>query len=198
MSYQYLLYSDDFVPSIDTSLASFRSGMLHFKVIDNNLPISIKISNDEEKQSTTIHCSRSITIKRLCQIVCQLFGVNDLYYELNDGESELDGDLSLDDIDSSKIEYELTLNCKAALKSKITYGDHTIMLPCNESTLLSTIMKEICGRFQILESCHSMYRLILMNDDQTQTDWDDAIDDVLGQFPDGTTVIPFQLEKLNE
>ncbi|CAF2244296.1 unnamed protein product [Rotaria magnacalcarata] len=198
MSYQYLLYSDDFVPSIDTSLASFRSGMLHFKVIDNNLPISIKISNDEEKQSTTIHCSRSITIKRLCQIVCQLFGVNDLYYELNDGESELDGDLSLDDIDSSKIEYELTLNCKAALKSKITYGDHTIMLPCNESTLLSTIMKEICERFQILESCHSMYRLILMNDDQTQTDWDDAIDDVLGQFPDGTTVIPFQLEKLNE
>jgi hypothetical protein len=197
-SYQYLLYSDDFVPSMNTPLASFRSAILYFKLINDNLPVTLTVSNDEEKQITTFHCSASMSIKRLCQIVCQLFGVNDLYYELTYEGYQLDDDILLDDMDSSKTDYEFKLNCKATLKSKITYENQTLILPCNDITLLSTVMKEVCERFHIPEDRYQMYELVIMDEDQRQIDLDTPVGDVLSLLPDDTTLIPLQLKETNK
>ncbi len=198
MNHQHLLYSDDFVPGMNTLLASFQAEILHFKLIDNKLPVTITITNDEEKQTITFNCSISMTIKRLCQIACQLLGVNIRYYGLMDGECELDDSMSLDDIDSSKIDYELKMNCTATLKSRITYEDQTVTLPCDDITLLSTILEEVSGRFHIPESHHRMYEFIVMDDGQTQIDLDTSIGDARSLFPEGTALIPLQLRKTNE
>ncbi|CAF4614072.1 unnamed protein product [Rotaria socialis] len=193
-NHQYLLYSNDFVPSIDTLLKSFRSAKLHFKLIDNNLPVTIIISDGDE-QSAIFYCSSSINVKRLQQIACQLFGFNDLYYELTYLEYELDDDLSLDDLDLSQTKFELKLTCKAMLKCSITYCNQTAMLPCSEQTLFSTIMEEVCQIFHILEDCYHMYELLLINEDQILIDLDVAIGDIVSLFPAGTKVIPLNLRE---
>ncbi|CAF1513862.1 unnamed protein product [Adineta steineri] len=67
IDHQYLLYSNDFVPSIQTQLISFQSpsslSSIRFTLINENLPVNITIANNENQQTIQFHSSLRINIK---------------------------------------------------------------------------------------------------------------------------------------
>ncbi|CAF3296285.1 unnamed protein product, partial [Rotaria sp. Silwood2] len=80
---QQLLYENDIVPSEDIELAMFQSP-IHFQLIDTRFSVFITIINTDNDNSHSLkfHCSSSITMKRLLDIACQLFHINQHYYYL--------------------------------------------------------------------------------------------------------------------
>jgi hypothetical protein len=194
---QYLLYGNDFVPSTDIQLSSFRStSPICFSLIEANLPVAVTISISDEEHSVKFHCKASITVKRLHEIAYQLFDVNNIYYKLIFDDSALDDDdMSLDDIDSSKTDFQLQLNCVATLKSVITYGNQTVTLPCLEKTLVLTILQVIFQKLNILPEDIEMYELFAMDDDRTQLELDTSMEDIVQLFSSEITKIPFELKK---
>ena len=195
--HQHLLYANDFVLSKDTQLTLFRStSPICFSLIDDNLPVAVTISITEEERSITFHCSVSITVKRLHEIAWQLFDVNNIYYRLIFDDSALDDDdMSLDDIDSEKTDFQLKLNCFATLKSLITYGNQTVMLPCSETTLMSTLLQETFQKLNIIQEDINMYELFAMDNDHTQLELDTPVEDIVSLFSSEITKIPFELKK---
>ncbi|CAF4218433.1 unnamed protein product, partial [Adineta steineri] len=86
IDHQYLLYSNDFVPSIQAQLISFQSpssSSIRFTLINENLPVNITIANNENPQTVQFHSSLTINIKSLRSFACQLFLLNENYYQLN-------------------------------------------------------------------------------------------------------------------
>ncbi|CAF3066852.1 unnamed protein product, partial [Rotaria sp. Silwood2] len=108
---QHLLYSDDFVPTMNAQLISFRlTSPIQFTLMDGNLPITITILNVEEGFSIKFHCLMSITVKRLYQIAYQLFSINDNFHQLIYSDCSLDDDeMSLEDLDPTSTDIQLQL-----------------------------------------------------------------------------------------
>jgi hypothetical protein len=194
---RFLLYADDFVPSLDTSLTSFlTTSPIKFTVIENNLPITVTIMNDEH--SIKFNCSQSMTVKRLLLIACQLFDIKSDYYQLiqsDYGEMD-DGDVTLDDIDSSMTVIEFSLICKATLNASIKYLDQTFVFPCVDETELSDIVKQAFIKLHIPQEDIDMYELIALNEDKTQCELDIKIAEAIeGFFSSDITTVPLELKK---
>ncbi|CAF2781321.1 unnamed protein product [Rotaria sp. Silwood2] len=200
IDHQNLLYSEDFVPSIETQLICFSSiSPIRFTLINGNLPITVIIVNMEDQQSIKFYCSLTITVKRLSFIACQLFNLNKNYYRLMHVDCLLDDDeVSLDDIDSTMSQIQFQLISTASKKSSVRYDDQTVVLPCSNETSAATIIKETLKKLHIpQENCH-IYELMALADDRTPIESDMSIDDVYELFPSRPTTIPFELIKNKE
>jgi len=197
IDHQSLLYADDFVPSTDTQLVSFLTGSpIRFTLIDGNLPVKVTIQNSEDHRSIKFHCSLTITVKRLCFIACQLFGVNSNYYRLKQAECLIDDDdVTLDDIDSTMTEIQFQLISTASITSSIKYEDQTILLPCHYETSAATLIVETLQKLHIPREHRDMYELFALADDRTPIEWDISIEDVYQLFSSHPTTLPFELTK---
>ncbi|CAF4446740.1 unnamed protein product, partial [Rotaria sp. Silwood2] len=200
IDHQNLLYSEDFVASIETQLICFSSiSPIRFTLINGNLPITVIIVNMEDQQSIKFYCSLTITVKRLSFIACQLFGLNRNYYRLMQVDCLLDDEeVSLDDIDSTMSQFQFQLISTASKNSSVRYGDQTVVLPCSNETLAATIIKETLQKLHVpQENCH-IYELMALADDRTAIESDMSIDDAYELFPARPTTIPFELIKNTE
>ncbi|CAM4970115.1 unnamed protein product [Rotaria socialis] len=194
---QYLMYSNDFVPSKDIQLLSFKSeSSIQFIAIDENLPITVTVQNDEAHMSIQFNCDHSITVERLYAIACQLFCLNNEYYRLTMEDVEsIDGDVSLKDIDENMSEISFKIVSIASQYCSIKYLNQIIRLPCCRDTLVMAIVKEVLQKLDKSVDNVKIYDLIALDDDQTEIDFDYVIDDVIGLFPNGTTTISLELKK---
>ncbi|CAF4177159.1 unnamed protein product, partial [Rotaria sordida] len=197
--HQYLLYSNDIVPSTDIQLITFQSeSLIQFISIDQNLPITVTIKNTEVNKSIQFNCRLSITIKRLYEIACQLFCLKREYYCLIMNETTLDDDdVCLEDIDENMTEVQFKIISKASIHCSIMYDNQTVILTCHKDTIIMIIVKETMEKLHISEDNINMYELIALDDDQTQIDFDLSVDDILGSFSTGLTTISFELKKKN-
>jgi hypothetical protein len=197
IDHQSLLYADDFVPSPDTQLVSFLTvSPIRFTLIDGNLPVTVTIQNSEDHRFIKFHCSLTITVKRLCFIACQLFGVNSNYYRLKQAECLIDDDeVTLDDIDSTMTEIQFQLISTASITSSIRYDDQTVLLPCRNETSAATLIVEALHQLHIPQENRDKYELIALADDRTPIEGDMSIEDVYQLFPSQPTIIPFELTK---
>ncbi|CAF3081804.1 unnamed protein product [Rotaria sp. Silwood2] len=195
--HQYLLYSNDFVPSINIQLISFQSeSPIQFIVIDQNLPATVTIQNSEENKSIHFNCKLSITIKRLHEIACQLFGVNAEFYCLTMKDAiSIDNDISLEDFEESMTEFQFQMISTASLYCSITYYDQNVTLPCRKSTLITTIVKETLQKLHVLEDNINMYELIVLNDTRTQIYFDLSIGEILELFSMDLTTLSLELKR---
>ncbi|CAF1478598.1 unnamed protein product [Rotaria sordida] len=195
--HQYLLYSNDIVPSTDIQLITFQSeSLIQFIAIDQNLPITVTIKNTEVNKSIQFNCRLSITIKRLYGIACQLFCLKREYYCLIMNETTLDDDdVCLEDIDENMTEVQFKIISEASIHCSIMYDNQTVILPCHKDTIIMIIVKETMEKLHISEDNINMYELIALDDDQTQIDFDLSVDDILGSFSTGSTTISFELKK---
>jgi hypothetical protein len=200
IDHRRLLYSDDFVPSTETQLISFLSiSPIRFTLIDGNLPVTVTIQNNQDERSIKFHCSQTITVKRLCSIACQLFGLNNEYYSLMQMECLLDDDeVTLNNIDSTMTEIEFQLVSTASVTSSIKYDDQTVILPCCHETSVATLIVETLRKLHIPQENRHMYELIALADDRTPIEWDMSIEDVYQLFSSLPTTIPFELTKKDE
>ncbi|CAF1543651.1 unnamed protein product [Rotaria sp. Silwood1] len=174
------MYSNDFVPSKDIQLISSQSeSPIQFTILDQNLPVTVTIQNQEVNKLIQFNCEDSITLQRLCEIACELCCLNNKHYCLT-----IDGTISLKDItDENTIEISFQLVSTASLYCSIMYCNQVIKLPCCQDTLIMTIIKEVLQILNKSEDIMNMYELI-------------ALDDVL--FPGGSTTISFKLKNKNE
>jgi hypothetical protein len=199
--HQYLLYADDFVPSTETQLTSFRTeSPIRFIIIDHNLPVIVTIENNESKQTIRFNCLPSMTTKRLCSISCQLFDLNNACYQLmmQDDTKLIDDDTTLDNIDPTMTEIQFQLTSMMSMCCSVTYSEQVIKLPCHPDTLTETIVKETLEQLRIPYNNIDKYELIAMNDDRSEIDFDISIDDIRQLFSDPPTMIPFELRKKDE
>ena len=194
---QNLLYADDFIPSNDTQLMSFLgTSPIRFTLIDGNLPVTVTIETSENQQSIQFRCSLTITIKRLCSIACQLFGVNKDYYGLRQDDCLFDDvDVTLNDIDSSMNEIQFQLASTASIFSSIKYEHQTFLLPCSRKTSIATIIAETLQRLHVPQKNYNIYELFALADDRTLIEWEMSIDDVYELFSSDLTTLPFELAK---
>ncbi|CAF3595248.1 unnamed protein product [Adineta steineri] len=204
IDHQYLLYSNDFVPSIQTQLISFQSpsssSSIRFTLINENLPVNITIANNENQQTIQFHSSLTINIKSLRSFACQLFLLNENYYQLMyDGCPLDDDDITLNDIDSDMTHIELQMNSTAEIHCSIQFGERKIILPCSSNTLVEMIIKESLKKLYLSQDENQIYELfVLTDDDQTSIEEDIPIDDIYSLFPSKPTLIPFELKKKGE
>ncbi|CAF3741067.1 unnamed protein product [Rotaria sp. Silwood1] len=100
------MYSNDFVPSKDIQLISSQSeSPIQFTILDQNLPVTVTIQNQEVNKLIQFNCEDSITLQRLCEIACELCCLNNKHYCLT-----IDGTISLKDItDENTIEISFQL-----------------------------------------------------------------------------------------
>ncbi|CAF3688664.1 unnamed protein product [Rotaria sordida] len=197
---QHLIYSDDFVPTINAQLVSFRlTSPIRFTLMDGNLPMTITVLNVEGQSSIKFHCLISITVKRLYQIACQLFNINDNFHQLIYSDCLLDDDeMTLEDLDPTSTDIQLQLICKATLKSSITYHNETVIISCDGETLAADVIEEAFRRFCIPQEHMDIYELLAKDSDTTQIDSIMSIEDILQLFPPDTVIIPFELIKKDE
>ena len=197
IDHQYLLYSNDFVPSIETQLTRFSlDSPIRFTLIDNNLPVNVTVINNEDRKSIQLHCSITIKVKRVCTIACQLFGVNVHYYQLEMRNCLLDDDdVSLEDIDSTMKNIQFQLISTAKFRSSIKFNGQTFLLPCHEKTQTEILIDEMLEKLHIPKENHYMYELIALADDRIPIEEEMSIEDVRQLFPPESTTIPFELKK---
>ncbi len=195
--HQYLLYSNDFVPSIGTSLILLQSeSSVQFTLINQNLPVTVTIQTDDKNKSIKFNCSFSFTIKRTYAISCQLFGVNKDYYCLTFDDSTLnDDDLSVEDINENKTEIQFQMISTASMHCLITHSGKTITLPCREDTQVLSIVGEALQTLRMPNDNINMYELIALTDDPTRIDFDLSIEDVKQLFSSDTATIALELKK---
>jgi hypothetical protein len=202
---QHLLCENDFVPSENTPLSCFTSP-IHLKLIDTLLPSVVKINNTEDNnRSLTFHCSSSTTTtERILEIACQLFRVRKLYYCLHYGESKMGEGILLEDIDANDNKFEFQLVSTATIKCLISYNNRTIIVPCNQETQVSEIIKYVFDSLLLEGEAIESYKLLLINDEhRSQVGADLTIEDLLQMLyddtiPEETLILKFELEKKND
>jgi hypothetical protein len=202
IEHQYLLYSNDFVPSYDIQLNSFlTTSPIQFTVIEKNLPINVIIRNGQDV--VKFNCSDTIDAERLFQIGCQLFNIKKTYYKLMYSDFSIDDhEMTLADIKSamtetnpSTAEVEFTLVSKATLNASIVYFDQTVTLPCANETQILDIMKEAFAKLQISEDDIDNYKVILLDEEGIQLENDTIMKDVLVLFSSDMATIQLELKK---
>jgi hypothetical protein len=137
-----------------------------------------------------------MTIKRLCEISCQLFDLNNDYYRLTQDDIILDDvNVSLGDIDENGTEFQFQLTSIASMHCSITCSERTIILPCRQDTSASTIVRECLEKLHISSDNIDMYELIALADDPAQIDFDLSMEDIQQLFSSDSTTIPLELKK---
>ncbi|CAF4036303.1 unnamed protein product, partial [Rotaria magnacalcarata] len=198
--HQYLLYSNDFVPSTDIQLTSLKSeSPIQFRVIDQNLPVTVSIENGEERKSIQFNCSLSITMERLCAIACQIFCVNEAYYRLamND-DTEPGDDISLEEIDKNMTEVQFKMISTASLHCSIMYSNQNVSLPCHHDTPIEIIVKETLQKLHMSKDDMNLYELITLDDDRTQIGFDLSVNDIKELLSIDSTTISLELKEKDE
>jgi hypothetical protein len=200
ISHQYLVYANDFVPSVDTQLTSFQTeSPIRFIVIDDNLPVIVTIENKETEQRIKLNCLVSLTVKRLCAISCQLFGLrNECYQLMLDDSTLIDDEISLEEIDETMTEIRFQLTCTMSIDCSVRFSGQTVVLSCQHDTLASVIVKETLQKRYIPENDLDQYELIALNEDETEIDFEISIDDIRQLFSSPITTMPFELRKKGE
>ena len=199
--HQNLIYADDFIPSNDTQLVSFiAASPIRFTLMEGTLPVAVTVEILDDQRSIQFRCSLTTTVKRLCSIACQLFGVNEKYRGLKQDDIELDDDeVTLNDMNSTMTEIKFQLVSTASITSSIKYGDQTFLLPCSRETSAETLITETLQKLHIPQENHTLYELVaLANDDRILIDCDMTIDNVYTLFSSDVTLIPFELTKKDE
>jgi hypothetical protein len=196
----YLVYENDFIPSENILLTSFlqTTSPIKFTLINKKFQANVTVINEEENASVQFHCSPSISIGRVCHIACQLFNINKRFYRLIlSDNSNVEDDYSLNDTCESMDDIQLKLQSTADVKCQITYENKTIVIPSNNETLVSTILKEALEKFLIQNEDTHMYELYVSDDPEkpTEVDLEFSINDIRSEFPDDSIIIPFQLQK---
>ncbi len=192
-----LLYSNDFVPSLDTQLISLQlKSLIQLTVIDGNLPAIVTVQNSEENKSVRFNCSGSMRIKRLSAISCQLFGANHEYYCLMQGDTKLDDDdVSLKDIGENETEFQFQMISIAPIHCSITFHQRKVILPCRRDTLVSTIVRESLEKLHIPLDDINMYELMaLTDDDPAEIDFDLSMEDIQSMFSSDSSIITLELK----
>ncbi|CAF4536476.1 unnamed protein product [Rotaria sp. Silwood2] len=198
--HQYFLYSNDFVLSTNIQLISLQfESPIQFTLIDQNLPISVTIQNDKKNKSIQFTCSLPITVKHLCTLACQIFGINYEFYCLTMNDITLnDDEISLKDIDENMTEIQFQMISTASIHCSIMYSNQNITFPCHQGTPIVIIVKETFQKLYISENNINMYELIALNDDRTQISFDLSIDDIRELFPIDSTTLSLELKNKDE
>ena len=195
---QYFLSSDDFVPSPETSLISFPpDSPIRLTIIDYDLPVSVTVRDEQQlTRVAQMHCAHSMLISRLCSISCQLLGVNDdsCQLTLSDGTC-LDGELSLMDIDESMSDIELRLIVPESLSCSITCDEKTVVLPCDETTTASSLLREAAEKLFIPSEHIDRYSIFALDGEETEIHPDTTMDDIRDLFSSPTSIIPLALKR---
>ena len=194
---QYLLHATDFVPSKETQLVSLRKvSPIAFLLTEENLPIRVTIQNTIDNSTVQFHCALTMTVKRLCSIACQLFDFSSRFVQLvYTGSMMSDDDLCLEDfLESTATEVAFQLTSSAPLKSSITYGEQTIVLPCTHETLASALVEEAMQKLHIPSQDITQCILTAVTENgRTEIDLDISVEDIYQLFPLAPTIIPLQL-----
>ena len=120
----YLLYNNHFIPSPATQLKYLRdsASSIELVVSDCHLPITVFIRLTETNEEVKFNSLSSITAERMREFACQLFDLNKEYYQLvMEDSTELDNDLSLEDIDENATEFRFQLTSTASMHCSIKY-----------------------------------------------------------------------------
>ena len=194
---EYLLFGNDFLPSMETSLSVFVStSPIQFDVTNEKLEIHIIVENSIDKRTINYHSSSKTQFNRLCSIACQLMHLNSTFYQLMYGEVELsDDEMCLDDLETVPNEVELVLICTSPLKASIKFEQMEILIPCTEETLASELVEEILFKLNFSKSDLSQFQLFALDDENTQIEMDYKIEDVRQLFPENTEKIKLELRK---
>ena len=195
---QYFLSSDDFIPSAETLLISFRAhSPIRLTILDRNLPASVTVRNEQQPaRSVQLNCAHSMLISRLCSISCQLFGVNNdsCQLTLSDG-TRLDGELSLMDIDEDMSDIELRLIVPEGLSCSIICAGQTVLLPCDETTTASSLLREAVEKLFIPSEYIDRYSIFALDDEQTEIHPDTTVDDIRDLLSSSKSIIPLVLKR---
>ncbi|CAF4526381.1 unnamed protein product [Rotaria socialis] len=199
ISVGYLLHSNDFVPSAETKLTSFISP-IQFQVIKDNLPIVVTIVNMEQGNcSITFNCSNSITVERIFKISCELLNVDQRHYCLKHNDSEIDVEMSLEDLEPALNNFHFQLSSTFDMKCSIRYNNETFRLPCSKDATTMDLAKEIFQKFHISdEEIHQFEIQLILNDDtKSALDMDLAIEDIISLHFENeeTPILLFELTK---
>ena len=69
IDHQHLVCTKDFAPSRDTQLVTLSSeSPVQLTLIDDCLPVTVTVLNNEDQNSILFHCSTSMTVKQLLTI----------------------------------------------------------------------------------------------------------------------------------
>ena len=193
-SNQHLLCSNDFVPSRITQLKVLQPVQL--KIIEHNLPMAITIRHDDDQEnSLQFNVNHQLTAQRVCSIACQLLEIdkNSCYLKLID-ETEIDDDITLMDIDENITEMEFRLDIPTGLTCSILCDGQTIVLRCQNETILSTMVKTTLEKLEISPDRIDAYELYNSGDDSMQIDFDLTIADVESLFEESPKILSFELK----
>ncbi|CAF0904066.1 unnamed protein product [Adineta ricciae] len=197
----YLLYGNEYVPSINIPLASFQAeSPIQFRIINDNLPVTVLVKNIGSDETIQLHCSPSMTAERLRSISCRLLGLDEIYYELvlQDDETQIDGDITLEEMDCNQSEIRFHLTSTKVTSCSVTYSNHTITLCCLQTASAATLIKDALEKLHI--SCKSIdeYELIALTDDRPDVDQDLSMDDIRSLFSSTNSTMAFELRKKND
>ncbi|CAM4842781.1 unnamed protein product [Rotaria magnacalcarata] len=195
---QYLVYSNEIIPSTATPLTCFLSETpIRFSVTQTSLPVTVTVVNDQQQKSIHFKCAHSMILKRLCSMSCHFFGVLESTAELKLADaSDIDYDLSLMDIDEIMTEMELQLIHPPCLSCSITCSDHTIVLPCQPDKLMSSLISKIFEILSIAFGQMDSYELFALNDEETSIDFDASVDDIKELFSSSpSSIIAVEVKK---
>ena len=195
---QHHLSSDDFVPSAETSLISFPpDSPIRLTIIAHNLPVAITVRNEQQSERVVqLHCAHSMLISRLCSISCQLFGVNNDSCQLTLSDAtDLDEGLSLVDIGEESSDFELRLIVPEGLSCSITCAGQTVVLPCDETTTASSLIRETAGKLLIPSEHIGRYSIFALDDEEAELDLDITVGDIRDLLSSSASVIPLGLKR---
>jgi hypothetical protein len=198
--HQHLLYANEFVPSAETQLLSFQSqSPIRFIVIDDNLPVTVTVQHDSERQPIKFNCSHSMSIKRLCSISCHLFSLShDCHQLLLDDLTSVDDDILLEDIDENMTEVQFQLVSITSICCSVTCAEQTFKIAYDQNTLAQTVVDETLKQLHVPYDDMDKYELFALNDERTQIDFDISMEDICELFTSTSTTISFELRKKNE
>jgi hypothetical protein len=196
---QYLLYFNEIVLSAATPLTCFLSETpIRFAITKTSLPVTVTVTNDQQKKSIQFNCAHSITVERLCSISCHLLCVHEAAAKLLLADTtDIDSDLSLRDIDETMTDIEFQLVSSSSLSCSITCSDHTIVLPCQPDQLISSLISDMFEKLSMSRDQMDMYELFALDKDKTQIDFDISIDDIKDLFSSSSSsIIAVELRKI--
>ncbi|CAF1032134.1 unnamed protein product [Rotaria sordida] len=176
-----LLCLNDIAPSKDIKLALLPSP-IQFQIIKDDLLALVTVTNPEQENcSIQFKCSKSITTGRVFEISCQLLNTNTSYYQLNDESSEIDYELTLEDLESSSSNFHFNLVSIFDMTCYIRYKSEIFKLPCSKSTAFKDLVEEMFRKLHISEEDIDQFQVEqILNDNETSAiDMDLTIDDIL-------------------
>ena len=193
---QSLQCEKDFIPSSDTPLTSLLSNIspIQFQLIQQKYPVNMIVHNEEEGVSVQFACLSTITTKRVRQIACRLLHLNDKLVRLTHWhEADIEENYSFNEQNA----FRLKLKLIDGIHCRVIHEGQTIIVPSDNQTLASTILKESLKKFAIPEEHHSMYELVVITDEQRllNIDFGSLLRDIQSKFYKNKKIVSLQLRK---